>query len=53
MLLPATASAVVIKRQPKCANDELRGDDNGKEVTGLGHLVFRVDHESGIGLAPG
>jgi hypothetical protein len=46
MLLAATTSAVVIKRKPECGNDELRGDDDGKEVTGLvGRLAFRVGHE--------
>ena len=53
MLLPTTASAVVIKRQPECCNDELRGDDDGKEVTGrVGRLAFRIGHDSGISPAP-
>jgi hypothetical protein len=30
MVLPTAASAVVIKRKPKCGNDELRGNDDGK-----------------------
>jgi hypothetical protein len=52
MLLPTTASAVVIKRQPERGNDELRGDDDGKEVTGLvGRLAFRIGHDSGISPA--
>ena len=46
MLLPTTASAVVIKRQPECANDELHADDDCKEVTGLvGRLAFRIGHD--------
>jgi hypothetical protein len=46
MLLPTIASAVVIKRQPECANDELHGDDDSKEVTGLvGRFAFRIGHD--------
>jgi hypothetical protein len=33
MVLPTAASAVVIKRKPKCGNDELRGNDDGKSYS--------------------
>jgi hypothetical protein len=47
MLLPSTASAVVIKHKPKCGNDELHGNDNGKDCdSGDAHGDNRVVNRS-------